>query len=85
MWSDSVRSSSALDETPMTRSLCWSQRDWVRRSWRGVRVLEWWLVVFVNFFFVFLDWGIGLVLLVVIDFSNRVGSCQIFVRAALEL
>lgn len=49
MWSDSVRSSSALDETPMTRSLCWSHRDWVRRSWRGVRCLEWWLVVFVNF------------------------------------
>lgn len=38
-----------------------------------------------QFFFVFLDWGIGLVLLVVIDFSNRVGSCQIFMRAVRAL
>ena len=40
-----------------------------------------------QFFFVFLvlDWGGDrVVLLVVIDFSNRVGSCQIFMRAALE-
>lgn len=72
MWSDSVRSSSALDETPMTRSLCWSQRDWVRRSWRGVR----WLVV-INSSSSFLI-GDRVVLLLVIDFSNRVGSCQIF-------
>ena len=68
----------------MTRSLCWSQRDWVRRSWRGVRCLEWWLVVFVNFSLSSLI-GDRVVLLVVIDFSNLVGSCQIFVRAALEL
>ena len=83
MWSDSVRSSSALDETPMTRSLCWSQRDWVRRSWRGVRCLEW-LVVVVNSSSSSLI-GDRVVLLLVIDFSNLVGSCQIFMRAVRAL
>ena len=39
-----------------------------------------------QFFFVFLVLvgGDRVVLLVVIDFSNRVGSCQIFMCAALE-